>query len=115
MADDDLFTAQEQHDIEAALQLARAEPSGQVGGTHGTKARRLVEAQDLTGSELAAKAIEDLEAARKELEEKAGSADPAAGGSASSASGAVAPAGSSSQDVLGKSSSSAQGSTPASG
>ena len=115
LVDEDLFTVQEQADIEAAVELSRAEHSCQEGAAHGAKNRRLAESQDLTGSELAAKALEDLEAARKELEAKPGSADPAAGISASSASSAAGPAGSASLDILGKSSSSSQGSAPASG
>ena len=65
MFDEDLFTAQEQHDIEEALELAKEEPSCQEGAAHGIKNRRLAEPQGLSGSELAAKALEDLEAARR--------------------------------------------------
>ena len=115
LVDEDFFTLQEQTDIEAALELSRAKQSCQEGAAHGATNRRLAESQDLTGSELAAKALEDLEAARKELEAKPGSADPAAGISASSASSAAGPAGSASLDILGKSSSSSQGSATASG
>ena len=115
MVDEDLFTAQEQHDIEAALELAKAEPSCQEGAAHGTKNRRLAEPQGLTGSELAAKALEDLEAARKELEAKPGSADPAAGISASATSTAAGPASSAPHDDVGRSSSSSQGPAPALG
>ena len=115
LVDDDLFSAQEQEDIDAALKLSREEESSQERGAHGAKARRTAEVQGLTGSELAAKALEDLEAARKELEGKAGSADPAASGSTISVSGAAAPAGSADHSTLGRSSSSAQGATPALG
>ena len=115
MVDEDLFSIQEQEDIQAALELSRADQSCQEGSAPGAKNRRLAEAQDLTGSELAAKAMEDLEAARKELEAKPGSADPAAAISASSASSSAGPAGSASLDNVGQSNSSSQGAAPASG
>ena len=115
MVDEDLFSIHEQEDIQAALERSRAEQSCQEGSAHGAKNRRLAESQDLTGSELAAKALEDLEAARKELEAKPGSADPAAGIRASSASSSAGPAGSAPLDNVGQSSSSSQGAAPASG
>ena len=114
MVDDDLFTAQEHHDIEDALELSKAE-AVQEEAAHGTKRGRLAESQGLTGSELAAKALEDLEAARKELEAKPGSADPAAGISASPTSTAAGPAGTAPHDDVGRSSSSSQGPAPALG
>ncbi len=112
---DDLFSAQEQEDIESALELSRAEASCQEGAAHGPKSRRLAESQALTGSELAAKVLEDLETTRKELETKPGFSDPAAGISASSSSTSAGSAGSAGHDAVGKSSSSAQGATPALG
>ena len=112
---DDLFSAQEQEDIEAALELSRAEAGGQDGAAHGPKSRRLAESQALTGSELAAKVLEDLETTRKELEAKPGSSDPAAGISASSSSTSAGPAGSAGHDAVGKASPSAQGASPALG
>ena len=112
---DDLFNAQEQHDIEQALELSKAEASGQEEVAHGPKSRRLGESQTLTGSELAAKVLEDLETTRKELEAKPGSSDPAAGTSASSASTSAGAAGSAGHDADGKSSPSGQGAPPALG
>ena len=110
---DDLFNAQEQHDIEQALELSKAEASGQEEVAHGPKSRRLGESQTLTGSELAAKVLEDLETTRKEA--KPGSSDPAAGTSASSSSTSAGAAGSAGHNADGKSSPSGQGAPPALG
>ena len=112
---DDLFNAQEQHDIEQALELSKAEALGQEEVAHGPKSRRLGESQTLTGSELAAKVLEDLETTRKELEAKPGAADPAAGTSASSSSTSAGAADSAGHDADGKSSPSGQGAPPALG
>ena len=95
---DDAFSMQEQHDLQAALAQSRADPEDQGAAAPGTKSRRTAEAPVLSGTELAAKVLEDLEAARKELEAKLGSADPAAAISASSASCSAGPAGSASLD-----------------
>ena len=116
LVDDDLFSLQEQEDIQAALELSRADQGNQDAAAPGAKNRRLSEASPLSGSELAAKAFEDLEAARKEIEAKPGSADPASANSASSCSNGAAPAGSDVMDGVGHSSSSTQGAAaPASG
>ena len=113
---EDVFSLQEQRDIQAALELSRADQDSQEGAAPGAKNRRLSDAPALSGSELAAKALEDLEAARKELEAKPGSADPAAANSASSSSNVAAPAGGVILDDVGQPSSSTQGAAaPASG
>ena len=116
LVDEDIFSLQEQEDIQAALELSRAEQGDQEGAAPGAKSRRLSEASALSGTELAAKALADLEAGRKEIEAKPGSADPAAANSASSSSNVAAPAGSVILDDVGQSSSSTQGAAaPASG
>ena len=113
LVDEDIFSIQEQEDIQAALELSRADQCSQEGAAPGAKNRRLSEALALSGSELAAKALEDVEAARKEIDAKPGSADPAAAISASSSSNAAAPAGSAILGNVGQSSSSLQGAVPA--
>ena len=113
---EDVFSLQEQQDIQAALELSRADQKDQDAAVPGAKSRRTSEAPVLSGTELAAKALEDLEAARKEIEAKPGSADPAAANSASSSSNMAVPAGGAARDNLAQASSSSQGgSAPASG
>ena len=111
LVDDDIFSLQEQEDIQKALELSRADQGSQEAAAPGAKKGRLSEASPLSGTELAAKALEDLEAARKEIEAKPGSADPAATNSASSSSNGAAPAGGDLLDGVGHSSSSTQGAT----
>ena len=113
---EDVFSLQEQQDIQAALELSRADQKDQGAAVPGAKSRRTSEAPVLSGTELAAKALEDLEAARKEIEAKPGSADPAAANSASSSSNMAVPAGGAARDNLAQASSSSQGgSAPSSG
>ena len=113
---EDVFSLQEQQDTQAAIELSRADQKDQDAAVPGAKSRRTSEAPVLSGTELAAKALEDLEAARKEIEAKPGSADPAAANSASSSSNMAVPAGGAARDNLAQASSSSQGaSAPSSG
>ncbi len=50
LVDDDLFSLQEQEDIQAALELSRADQGNQDAAAPGAKNRRLSEASPLSGS-----------------------------------------------------------------